>query len=49
MAKDDFTDKNIFELMEIPKEKLKEFSIEEFAEAINGKRINIHPFTKNET
>lgn len=49
MAKEDFTNKNIFELMEIPKEKLKEFSIEEFVEAINGKRVNIHPFTKNET
>ena len=48
MAKDDFTDKNIFELMEISKEKLKEFSIEEFAEAINGKKVNIHPFTGNE-
>lgn len=47
MAKDDFTDKNIFELMEIHKEKLKEISIEEFAEAINGKRVNIHPFSDN--
>ena len=47
MAKDDFTDKNIFELMEIHKEKLKEISIEEFAEAINGKRVHIHPFTES--
>lgn len=49
MAKDDFTNKNIFELMEVPKEKLKELSIEEFAETINGKRVNINPYTKNET
>lgn len=49
MAKDDFTNKNIFELMEVPKEKLKELSIEEFTEAISGKKVNIHPFTKNET
>ena len=49
MAKDDFTNKNIFELMEVPKEKLKELSIEEFAETINGKKVNINPFTKNET
>lgn len=47
MAKDDFTNKNIFELMEIPKEKLKELSIEEFAEEINGKRVHIHPFTES--
>lgn len=49
MAKEDFTDKNIFGLMEVPKEKLKELSIEKFAEAISGKKANIHPFTKNET
>lgn len=49
MAKDSFTNKNIFELMEVPKEKLNEFSIEEFARGINGKKVNIHPFTKNET
>lgn len=49
MSKNDFNDKNIFELMEAPIEKLKELSIEEFAEAINGKRVNIHPFTENKT
>lgn len=49
MAKDGFMDKNIFELMEMPKEKLKELTVEEFAEAINGKKVNINPFTKNET
>lgn len=47
MASDDFTNKNIFELMEAPIEKLKELSIEEFAEEINGKRVHIHPFTEN--
>lgn len=49
MAKDDFTNSSIFDLMEVSKEKLKELSIEEFAEAINGKRVNIHPFTENKT
>lgn len=49
MAKDDFTNKNIFELMEVSIEELKELSIEDFAEAINGKRVNIHPFTENKT
>lgn len=49
MAKEDFTDKNIFGLMEVPKEKLKELSIEKFAEAISGKKANIHPVTKNGT
>lgn len=43
----DFQDKNVFELMEISTEELKELSIEEFAKEINGKKINIHPFTKN--
>ena len=45
MAKDDFTNKNIFELMEASIEKLKELSIKEFTEEINGKRVHIHPFT----
>lgn len=47
MAKDDFTNKNIFELMEASIEKLKELSIKEFTEEINGKRVHIHPFTEN--
>jgi len=47
MSKNDFNDKNIFELMEVPKEKLKELSIEEFSEVINGKKVNIHPFSEN--
>lgn len=47
MSKNDLNDKNIFELMEVPKEKLKELSIEEFSEVINGKRVNIHPFSEN--
>lgn len=46
MKKNDFTNKCIFELMEVPKEELKELSIEEFAEKINGKRANIHPYTE---
>lgn len=45
MPNNDFADKSIFELMEVPIKKLKELSIEEFAEVINGKRVNIHPFT----
>lgn len=48
MQKNDFTDKNIFELMEVSIEGLKELSIEDFAEKINGKKVNIHPFTENE-
>lgn len=48
MPKNDFHDKNIFELMEVPIEELKELSIEDFAENINGKKVNIHPFTGNE-
>ena len=48
MQKNDFTDKNIFELMEVPIEGLEELSIEDFAEKINGKKVNIHPFTENE-
>lgn len=46
MSENDNTNKNIFELMEIPIEELKELSIEEFAEKINGKRANIHPYTE---
>jgi hypothetical protein len=42
----DFHDKNIFELMEVPIDDLQELTIEEFAEEINGKRIDIHPFTE---
>lgn len=47
MSKNDLNDKNIFELMEVPEEKLKELSIEEFSEVINGKRVNIQPFSEN--
>lgn len=47
MSKNDYNDKNIFELMEVPIEELKGLSIEEFSEAINGKRVNIHPFSEN--
>lgn len=34
MAKDDSTNKNIFELMEVSIEELKELSIEDFAEKV---------------
>ena len=44
----DFSDKSIFELMTVSTEELKELSIEEFAEEIRGKRVDIHPFTENE-
>lgn len=42
----DFSNYNLFELMEVPIDKLKELSIEDFAEEINGKKVNIHPFTE---
>ncbi len=41
----DYNNKNIFKLMEVSTDKLKELSIEEFTKEINGKRVNIHPFT----
>lgn len=43
----DYSDKNIFELMEVSADDLKELSIAEFAEKINGKRVNIHPFSES--
>ena len=43
----DYSGKNIFELMAVPANKLKELSIAEFAEKINGKRVNIHPSSEN--
>lgn len=39
----DYSDKNIFELMKIPTDELKELSIEEFAKNIIGKKVNIFP------
>ncbi len=44
----DFQDKNIFELIEISTDDLQELTIEEFAEEINGKKVNIHPFTEKD-
>lgn len=44
----DFHDKNIFELMEVSTDNLRELTIEEFAVEINGKRVNIHPFTEKD-
>ena len=41
----DYSDMCIFELMKVPTDELKELIIEEFAKEINGKRVNIHPFT----
>ena len=43
----DYLNKNIFELMEVSADDLKELSIAQFAEKINGKRINIHPFSES--
>ncbi len=43
----DYTDKNIFEMMEVPTDELKEISIEEFSKEIEGKRVNIHPSYNN--
>lgn len=43
----DYSDKNIFELMEISIDKLKELSVDEFAIEIEGKKINIHPSSNN--
>lgn len=48
MPKNDFNDKNIFELMKAPIEELKELSIEDFAKRIDNKKVNFHPFTGNE-
>lgn len=45
--KKDFGNCNIFELMEVSTDELHELSLEEFGNEINGKRINIHPFSEN--
>jgi len=42
----DFQDKNIFELMEVSTDDLRELSIEEFDKEVSGKRINIHPLSE---
>lgn len=41
----DYSDMCIFNLMKVSIEELKELTIEEFAKEINGKRVNIYPFT----
>lgn len=41
----DYSDMYIFDLMKVSTDKLKELTIEEFAKVIDGKRVNIHPFT----
>ena len=41
----DYSDMSIFVFMKVPTEELKELTIEEFAKVIDGKRVNIHPFT----
>ena len=41
----DYSDMCIFDLMKVRTEELKELTIEEFAKVIDGKRVNIHPFT----
>lgn len=40
-----YEDKNIFELMEVPTDELKEITMEEFAKEINNKKVNIHTST----
>lgn len=42
-----YKDKDIFELMKVPTEKLKELTIEEFAKEINNKLVNIEPIENN--
>lgn len=44
----DYSDMCIFDLMKVPTEELKELTIEEFAEEIRTKKVNIHPFTNND-
>ena len=41
----DYSDMCIFDLMKVPTEELKELTIEEFAKVIDGRRVDIHPFT----
>ena len=43
----DYTDMNIFELMEVSTKELKELSVEEFSKEIEGKKVNIHPSSNN--
>lgn len=49
VAKDmkDFSNYSIPELMKVSTDELKELSFEEFGNELNGKRINIHPFSDN--
>lgn len=43
----DYSDKNIFELMKIPINELKELSIEELIKKISGKKVNVIPSSNN--
>ena len=43
----DYSDKNIFELMKISRDNLKELSVEKFAKKIGGKKVNIYPSSNN--
>ena len=43
----DYSDKNIFELIKIPTNELKELSVEEFTKRIGGKKVNIIPSSNN--
>lgn len=43
----DFSNYNLFELMEAPIDELQELSLEDFSMELNGKRINIHPLFEN--
>lgn len=43
----DFSNYNLPELMEVSTNELQELLFEEFDKEVNGKRINIHPFSEN--
>lgn len=43
----DFSNYNLPELMSVSTDELQELSFEEFSKEINGKKINIHPLSKN--
>lgn len=43
----DFSNYNLPELMGASTDELQELSFEEFSKEVDGKRINIHPFSEN--
>ena len=42
-----YSDKNIFELMKIPTNELKELSVEKFIKKIVGKKVSVFPSSNN--